>query len=64
MQITIYYNSEDEWLSEKLQVEAYRARRSVSQTVLKIWEESLGVSESGEKGEAPWAERGRRGKQK
>jgi hypothetical protein len=60
MQITIYYNREDEWLIEKLRIEAYKSRRSVSQMVLKILEDSLGGSESGASREAPRAERLRR----
>jgi hypothetical protein len=34
MQLTVYYNKDDEWLIEKLKAYAYAERKSVSAVVL------------------------------
>lgn len=34
MQLTVYYNKDDEWLIEKLKAHAYAERKSVSAVVL------------------------------
>jgi hypothetical protein len=55
-QLTIYYREEDQWLIEKLELEAYRSRRSLSKVILKILEEYFGPP--------PEEKQGRRGRRR
>ncbi len=42
MQLTIYYNEDDEWLIEKIKTKAHAERKSTSAVILSIVAEHLG----------------------